>query len=133
MPDTTTTAVVPDVKGGCNTHCPHGGECSLEPGHETDHQALIAGGRVRCTWPRHLPAATSGCETVDLIVHWGEVQEGDLVLHDGEMRIVEERMAHTLRPDIKVAFRLSGLGIWQTCEIAKRTAVTRYVTTTDEG
>jgi hypothetical protein len=78
------------------------------------------------------PGASPGGETVDLIVHWGEVREGDLVLHDGEMRVVEERMAHTLRPDIKVTFRLSGLGMWQTCEIAKCTAVTRYVTTTED-
>jgi hypothetical protein len=81
------------------------------------------------TAPSVLPGAASGCETVDLILPWDDVLAGDLVLHDGEMRVAHERMAHQIRPDIKVTFRLSGLGMWQTFERDRLTAVTRYVTT----
>ena len=33
--------------------------------------------------------ASPRCEVVDLIILWGEVQEGDLLLWDGEFRCVE--------------------------------------------
>lgn len=68
---------------------------------------------------------------VDQIITWGEVQAGDLVLWDGEMHYVEQRHLHTSRPDIKVAFRLEGVGMWQTFLLEHCAAVRRYVTGPD--
>lgn len=67
------------------------------------------------------------CEVADQIVRWEDVQAGDLVLHEGELRLVEQRMSNTLRPDIKVSFRLRGVGMWQTFRLEDYTAVRRYV------
>lgn len=84
------------------------------------------------TTTEHAPKPpTVRCEppaVVDQIITWGGVQAGDLVLWDGEMRCVEQRMMHTLRPDIKVSFRLEGVGMWQTFLLGHYTAVRRYVT-----
>lgn len=72
---------------------------------------------------------TTECEVADQIVRWDDVQAGDLVLHEGELRLVEQRMLNTLRPDIKVSFRLRGVEMWQTFRLEGYTAVRRYMET----
>lgn len=48
------------------------------------------------------------------------------MLWDGEFHLVEQRMLNTLRPDIKVSFRLHSVGMWQTFLLDRLTAVRRY-------
>lgn len=113
----------------CDARCPHGGGCSLDPGHAGDHQALTAARQSRpCSWPRD-PGESPACPPSavrDLILPWAGVAEGDLVLWDGEFHLVEQRMLNTLRPDIKVSFRLHSVGMWQTFLLDRLTAVRRY-------
>jgi hypothetical protein len=130
--ETTAPSVLP-AAGGCNTHCPHGGECSLEPGHETDHQAKTAGGRVRCTWPRQVPAASSGCETADLIICADEARPGDLMVFRGVLCSVEAIEENLSLPAF-TGIRLSGGslpgGAYTTWPLRHHLeAVRRYVTT----
>lgn len=70
------------------------------------------------------------CETVDQIVRWDEVEEGDLVLHKGERELVVKVIEDVSQPAY-VALRFGGQSAitWHLRNL--ETAVTRYIETTE--
>lgn len=84
------------------------------------------------TAPAVLPEAASGCETADLILPWFEVQEGDLVLQDGAMKVLEAMWPLTRSPGwVGLRLRYDGRTVNRSAVAEDLTAVTRYVTTED--
>lgn len=82
------------------------------------------------TTPSVLPGAASGCEAVDLIVPWLEVQTGDLVLYEGRMnRLTHMRPLPGVQGWVGISLLFGGLTRDISVCSVDLTAVTRYVTT----
>lgn len=68
------------------------------------------------------------CEVLDQIVRWGDVEEGDLVLYQGQRELVTDIVANPA----SMCVRLEGLPEPAWVRRDHETAVTRYIETTEE-
>lgn len=68
------------------------------------------------------------CEVLDQIVRWGDVEEGDLVLYQGQRELVTDIVANPA----SMCVRFEGLPEPAWVRRDQETAVTRYIETTEE-